>query len=280
MAIELPPIYVDAVSSGYAPPPGGPFNAPNPGLVVISQMQQRQAFYSAGMWREMVMKLCNEQLTYMPGGKIGPTGVIGGFGMDCSTLQWADIYMSNNPSMNAAQALNYVTGKMTSGNKIVPEASMPSKFSGGVLTPVAALGHFMYGKGSTAQANINSIGLQLNSTEIPALNNALVSAPVGTSTVSIDKIPYNTANDSWATGLWLGNITLKIEGTITKSADGSVAFQGEARAYNDTYDANPGSWRSAFGESATHVLSEIQKHVNATTYEIEIQGSYPISIRK
>lgn len=276
MAIELPPIHVSATAPGYSSSGGLPFPAPNPAIILRDQMLQRHTYYGQGMWREMVIKLCNEQAANMTNGTF-PGGIHPSFRKDCYGLQWADTYMCQNPGATPAQALWHVGSK---DPLAPPEASLPTEFSGSVLTPVAALGHFMYGEGSTAKTSINSLGLNLNAQSISALDNALASATVGSSRVSLDKVPYNTANDSWMTGLWLGNITLKVEGTITKFADGRVNFDGEARAYNDTYDANPGSWRSAFGESATAILGKIQQELNAKPYSIEIQGSYPISIRK
>ncbi|MBC3419537.1 lipid II-degrading bacteriocin [Pseudomonas sp. RW3S2] len=279
MTIELPPINVTATAPGYAPPKGGVFPGPNPGYVQLEQARQRNESYGAGLWREMMIKVCNEQKTYMPDGVIGATGIINAFKIDCLTLQWADTFKAHNPSQSAAQALNYVWHN-TQPPRTIPETHMPQEFSGGVLTPVAALGHFLYGGGSQASTSINSLGLNLNATPIPALDQALISSSVGSSRIVLDKVPYNTANDSWLTGLWLGNITLKIEGSVTKYADGRISFDGEARAYNDIYDANPGSWRSAFGESATQVLSEIQRHLEAENYAIEIKGAYPISLQK
>lgn len=276
MAIELPPIYVGATAPGYSSSGGLPFPGPNPGVMLRNQMLQRHGYYAQGMWREMIMKLCQEQAANMRNGTF-PGGIHPSFTRDCFGLQWADTYLSHNPGSTLAQALWHVGSKDPLSP---PEASQPVEFSGSSLTPVAALGHFMYGKGTEASTNINSLGLKLNSASIPMLDNAISSAPEGSTVVSLDKVPYNTANDSWMTGLWLGNITLKIEGTITKSADGSVTFHGEARAYHDTYDANPGSWRSAFGESATDVLSKIQEYLKAQPYPIAIKGSYPIEIKK
>lgn len=276
MSIELPPIHVNATAPGYSPPAGLPFPAPNPGVMLYNQMVQRHAYYAQGMWREMVIKLCKEQAANMRNGTF-PGGIHPSFTRDCYGLQWADTYLSHNPGATPAAALWHVASKDPLSP---PEASQPVEFSGGVLTPVAALGHFMYGKGAEASTNINSIGLKLNATPIPALESAINNAPVGSTAVSLDKVPYNTANDSWMTGLWLGNITLKIEGSITKSVDGRVTFQGVAKAYHDTYDANPGTWRSAFGESATEVLSKIQEYLKAQPYSIAIKGSYPIQIKK
>lgn len=148
------------------------------------------------------------------------------------------------------------------------------------MTPVAAMGHLVFGKGTAARTNINSLGLQLSVTKIPLLEAALAAAPVGTSPIYLGKVAYNTANDSWMTASWLGNITLKIEGTATKAVDGRVTFNGNAKAYNDIYDGNPSTHRSWLGESATAILAEVHRVMNGQSYEIAIEGSLGISIER
>lgn len=140
--------------------------------------------------------------------------------------------------------------------------------------------HFLYGNGAAAETNINSLGLNLSRTSIPMLENALAAAPVGRTVIALDKVPYNTSSDSWMTASWLGNITLKIEGTIIKQDNGKLFFQGGARAYNDIYDANPSTFRSSVGENATSVLAAVEKYLNAKPYEIAIQGTALIFIER
>ncbi|MHC8353389.1 lipid II-degrading bacteriocin [Pseudomonas sp. RT4P38] len=111
-----------------------------------------------------------------------------------------------------------------------------------------------------------------------SLESAFAVAPLGRTAIALDKVPYDTASNSWVTGVWLGNITLKIEGTITKHENGRLSFNGGARAYNDIYDANTGTWRTAIGENATSVLAAVEKYLNAKPYEIAIQGTNVIAI--
>ncbi len=142
------------------------------------------------------------------------------------------------------------------------------------------MSHLVFGKGTTARTNINSLGLQLSTTKMPLLEAALAAAPLGASSVYLDKVPYNTANDSWMTASWLGSITLKIEGTVTKTADGYLTFNGDAKAYNDIYDGNPSTHRSWLGESSTAILDTVQKVMNGQPYEIAIEGYLGISINR
>nr|WP_315446054.1 lipid II-degrading bacteriocin [uncultured Pseudomonas sp.] len=272
--IVLPPIFVYATEPNYPSQPQGPgWPAPNPAMVFGAQQEYRNGFYANGQWREMILKLTNEQQFYMKNGPL--TSVIEGFVRDLQAVPFADNYICTNPSQTPAQALWYTTRNFKAGS--VPQSK---GLSGGSLTPVAALGHFVYGKGHAAETNINSLGLRPSTTPIPALENAFAAAPVGTSSIVLDKVSYNTADDSWMTGSWLGHITLKIEGTVTKTAEGRITFNGSARAYNDIYDANPSNYRSALGESATSVLAEVQRVLKAQPYEISIAGSIPVSISR
>ncbi|MHC8385025.1 lipid II-degrading bacteriocin [Pseudomonas sp. LB3P14] len=272
--IVLPPLKVTATAFGYSPmAAGGAWPAPNPAMVFIAQQQERNELYSQGMWREMIIKITNEQQASIRNGVA--VGIVTSIVRDMQAIPFADNYICLNPNMSPAQALNFTSRNFKAGS--VPEST---GLSGGALTPVAALGHFLYGNGAAADTNINSLGLNLSRTSIPMLENALVTAPVGRTVIALDKVPYNTSSDSWMTASWLGNITLKIEGTIIKQDSGKLIFQGGARAYNDIYDANPSTFRSSVGENATSVLAAVEKYLNAKPYEIAIQGTALIFIER
>lgn len=272
--IVLPPLVITAAAPGYSPrPSGGTWPAPHPGLVFMAQQQERNVFYSQGMWREMIIKITDEQQASIRNGVA--LGIVTSLVRDMQSIPFADNYICLNPNISPAQALHYTATNFKAGS--VPDAK---GLSGGDLTPVAAFGHFLYGKGSAAETNINSLGLRLSTTPIPMLESALVNAPVGRTFIALDKVPYNTSSDSWMTASWLGNITLKIEGTITKHENGRVSFNGGARAYNDIYDANPSTFRSAVGENATSVLAAVERYLNATPYEIAIMGTNVIVIER
>ncbi|MHC8303032.1 lipid II-degrading bacteriocin [Pseudomonas sp. ZS1P83] len=272
--IVLPPLKVTATAPGYSPmAPGGAWPAPNPAMVFIAQQQERNELYSQGLWREMIVKITNEQQASIRNGVA--VGLVTSIVRDMQSIPFADNYICLNPNMSPAQALNYTSRNFKAGS--VPEST---GLSGGALTPVAALGHFLYGNGAAAETNINSLGLNLSRTSIPMLENALATAPVGRTVIALDKVPYNTSSDSWMTASWLGNITLKIEGTIIKQDNGKLFFQGGARAYNDIYDANPSTFRSSVGENATSVLAAVEKYLNAKPYEIAIQGTALIFIER
>ena len=272
--ITLPPLRVTATAPGYSASSSGPsYPAPNPALIFIAQQEQRNEFYSQGLWREMVIKITKEQEASIRNGVA--VGIVQSIVRDMQAIPFADNYICLNPNMSPAQALNYTMRNFKAGS--VPEST---GLSGGTLTPFAAFGHFLYGKGATAETNINSLGLNLSGTAIPMLESAFTRAPVGRTTITLDKVPYNTGSDSWLTETWLGNITLKIEGTITKHENGKLSFNGGARAYHDIYDANAGTFRDAIGENSTRVLAAVEKYLNAKPYQIAIKGTNVITIER
>ncbi|MHC8329392.1 lipid II-degrading bacteriocin [Pseudomonas sp. LB1P83] len=272
--IVLPPLDITAVAPGYTPPAaGGAWPAPNPALIFVAQQQERNQFYSQGLWREMIIKITNEQQASIRNGVA--VSLVASVVRDMQAIPFADNYICLNPNMSPAQALHYTSRYFKAGS--VPEST---GLSGGVITPIAALGHFLYGNGASAEANINSLGLNLSRTPIPMLEAAFAAAPIGRTVITLDKVPYNTSSDSWMTASWLGNITLKIEGTMIKQENGRMNFNGGARAYNDIYDANPSTFRSAVGENATSVLAAIEKYLNATPYEISLKGTNLIFIER
>lgn len=270
--ITLPPLRVTATAPGYSASSSGPsYPAPNPALIFIAQQEQRNEFYSQGLWREMVIKITKEQEASIRNGVA--VGIVQSIVRDMQAIPFADNYICLNPNMSPAQALNYTMRNFKAGS--VPEST---GLSGGTLTPFAAFGHFLYGKGATAETNINTLGFNLSSTTFPMLEAALASAPIGRTAIALDKVPFDTFSNSWLTGTWLGNITLKIEGTVSKQESGNISFSGGARAYHDIYDGNLGTWRSAIGESATAVLAAVQKYLNAEPYQIAIKGTHVITI--
>ena len=272
--LTLPPLDITAFAPGYSSPTRGvSWPSPNPALVFTAQQQERNAYYSQGMWREMIIKITDEQKPYIKNGIA--TSIVQSIMRDMQTIPFADNYICLNPNISPAQALHYATKNFKAGS--VPESK---GLSGGLLTVFAAFGHFLFGKGATAETNINSLGLKLSSTTIPMLESALINAPTGQTAIVLDKVPYNTGSNSFLTEMWLGNITLKIEGTIMKHESGKLSFNGGARSYNDIYDANPSDFRSAIGESATRVLAAVEKYLNAQPYQIAIKGTNVITIER
>jgi hypothetical protein len=279
--MELPPIIITAPDPFYPGlNQGGGGTLQNP-AIAFNQMQLiRNNYYVQGMWRQVIVKLCSEAEFYMnkSGGQFAEWMVGEALGRDLKVLPFADNYMCvNGVSPEAALWYAYQNPLLVTKVDAVQQSNLLSATD---LGPVSALGHFINGNGSGVQMDITKLGLTPSVTNIPLLEQYFASMPVGTSSVLIDKVPYDTFADSFNTGVVLGHITLKIEGTASKSESGAIKFNGEARAYNDKYDANQGSFRNALPESATTILRKIQEVTNAKEFEIEIKGSLPINIQR
>ena len=147
-------------------------------------------------------------------------------------------------------------------------------FSGGYLSGLHAIQHAIDGKGENATFPINNIGLNVNLAKIPDVMNVIRNArPVGKSTVDVS-FSYDVGNDSKASWLVLGHITLRVVGEVNKNSSGDWSFNGAIRAYNDTYDANPSTHRDWLGENLTLVLGKVMKQ----SYSIEIPGEIPVNM--
>jgi hypothetical protein len=253
---------------GLAPP------MPNPAVAVAAQHPLRLQMYAEGYWREMIIKHMEEVIRQTQNGwRYNPTAELS---FDLLKVPLADKYMSLNPHALSTDAVR----EALSGWGFKRKISEARELSGGILTPFSAWSHYLDGSGADVTTHLTRLGLNLSATKIPALESAFASAIVGTSPINLPKVAYNTGQDSYITWAWLGNITLRIEGTVHKSHDGRVSFDGAARAYNDTYDFNASNHRSEIGEAATsggRLLDSIKK---GKPYQVIIQGELPISIQR
>lgn len=262
--LVLPPTFVTEDEfdflEGFTPPPGYIWT-PDTGMISIEDMQDlwRLDMYDSGNW----LSAFNSALL---------SGQAKGI-EDLQSAEKADAYLADGKTNSVGLAMELgqeKTAQMLGIDDV-------TELSGGILTPMAALAHFLNGNGAPMWTDINNIGLDIELSELPALSNAMQSASEGVTAISLDKVPYNTENDSYLTASWLGNITLKVEGNIVKTGD-AVAFDGVVRAYNDIYDANPASFRSDLAENATTVLRAIEALSPAQPYEIQIVGEIPLHL--
>lgn len=273
--VTPPPINVSAAAPGYAPvSPSSQLPAPAPGLVVRAQLEQRLQQYAEGYWREMLVKLMREQSAYMEGGEVKLLNPA--VGMDFLVVSHADQYMCLNPEVSMQHALFHALRNLQPYAKV----SDVTELSAGPLTAVAALSHFLFGKGEAVATDINRLSINLATKNIPALEQAFSSALVGSSPICVGMFSYDMAQDSWLTGAWLGSIPLRLEGMLHKRKDNSFTFSGGVRAYDNTYDANRSTHRELIGEEAARVLVAIQSYLGAVPYTIAIKGEMPIVIER
>lgn len=112
------------------------------------------------------------------------------------------------------------------------------QMSGNVTTPIVALAHYLWGNGAERSVNIANIGLKISPMKINQIKDIIKSGVVGTFPVST-KFTHATGDYNVITGAYLGNITLKTEGTLTISANGSWTYNGVVRSYDDKYRLAP-----------------------------------------
>lgn len=87
--LVLPAIVTIATAPGYETPSNGlPNPAPNPAVVFLAQQKERFGYYIQGLWREMLIKLSNEQVIYLTNGGVTP-----GITYDMQSLPFADSHL-------------------------------------------------------------------------------------------------------------------------------------------------------------------------------------------
>lgn len=269
-----PPVAMESVTYLFSRPNAGRHNPlPRPGNVIAAQHPFRLRKYGEGYWREMTIKHMEEINRQLQSGwRYMPTAELL---FDIAKVPVADKYMCLNPYALPTDAMR----ESINGWGFRKKTTEAKELSGGILSPFSAWSHYLDGSGADVLTQINRLGLNLSAAKIPALESAFASAMVGTSPLSIPKVAYNTRQDSWLTWTWLGNISLKIEGTVHKDHNGRVSFVGTARAYNDVYDFNASTHRSELGEAATAGGRYLGAN-KGKPYQIVIQGEAPISIQR
>ncbi|MEI7375931.1 lipid II-degrading bacteriocin [Dickeya chrysanthemi] len=146
------------------------------------------------------------------------------------------------------------------------------KLSDGIMAPVDAFYHYVFGDGSDRYVNINDVGFDIKTTQISPIMNIVNSDAVGRFNIN-SNFNRNTSLDGVIPAAYLGNITMRTEGTLTISSDGSWQYDGVIRAYNDIYDPNPSTHRDMLGEWSTGVLGKF----SGTPYDIGIPGELEIT---
>ena len=265
MSIVLPPSHVGANSSyfshfGLNPSNATDLMAHSPGFWLLMQQEADENFrldrYKAGDW----VSAFNCALLW---------GEAAGL-EELRNARKADSYIAKGMVSGADEAMRMAISKPF-GSVIGTD----NELTGGVLSPLSALAHFVEGTGRPMWMNIHNVGMRFDLGKFNHLKNAMQTAPQGVSGYSLAQQNYNTLNDSLAVGGVLGNITLRLEGTINKVGS-FTSFSGVARAWDDSFDTNLGDFRSAAAEFSTRVLKKIGQATNAKEYPIQIIGQLPL----
>lgn len=150
----------------------------------------------------------------------------------------------------------------------------PPKLSNSPYAIAAALSNFLWGNGRAMSVDINYLSLQyIHSGNIPGFNERMntIGNP-GRYNLTFS-FPYNTASSNVFMPLILGNITLQLDGTFTRNATGSWAFDGVVRAQApDLYDFNASTHRSKVNEDLTTIGRWMGERFHGVPYEIQING--------
>lgn len=154
------------------------------------------------------------------------------------------------------------------------DVAQDNKFSGTALSPVRGLWHYFNGDGETMRIDIEKVFIQQPYASIVDRNSNLsidqLAANLGPGSHHITvEFPYDTASSGVAISYLLGNITLKLDGTMSVNGDGSFTIDGEFRAFDDIYNGGPAN-RGAFKEWLTSFIT------GGKDYYIKIEGSQSV----
>lgn len=150
--------------------------------------------------------------------------------------------------------------------------NMSDQLSGGPYSVVSALANFFWGNGRTMNVDINKIGLQLSPQKIVGFNDKLMSMSAAGSYNFSHKFAYDTGIDSVVSNYYLGNITLQLDGTLTRQPSGEWIFNGQVRGYQDKYDFGASSHRTKTNEDMTTIGRFLGNHFSGVEYPINING--------
>lgn len=265
--IQLPATSITAIQFDYPQSPSnGGGQIQSPAVVFLAQQQSRNPYYVQGLWREMLIKLANDQIG----------GVAPGFTYDLQILPFADNYIYQNPGFDVNGSLVYASLHYVSGG-----VALSPGLTGNQLTPVSAFGHFVYGKGAATETAIANFGLNTSNFSSPLLDAAIAAAPMGVVTpILVENIPAIGSVKDWQLLTWIENASFKVEGSINKDAVGNYQFDGKISAGNISYNAIPENLKTAVGEPTATQLQYVAQNMNATPFEIVVKGEGALAITK
>ena len=153
----------------------------------------------------------------------------------------------------------------------------------GLLTSSEAFEHYKSGpddpNDSTKRTPIRISFDEINTSEVsvkdfPAVKKLLSERKPGKHKVTWknkdDNLPFSTNGDQ---SLYLGNVSLKLEGTLEIKTDCTWKFDGTLKCFDDLYDFNASTHRSWFGEW----LTSVGRKTPGKPFNIEIRGQKLIS---
>ena len=144
----------------------------------------------------------------------------------------------------------------------------------GLLAAWDAFMHFVGGSGTTLNVVLSEVGTNgVRPSKFPQVASQLPknSSCCDERKITIDdRKAFGTSGES---AVIFGDVTFRLLGTLTINKDCSWSFEGQLRAFDDTYDFNRSTHRGFWGELST----EIGATVPGTPFDIRFVGGKRIS---
>lgn len=110
--------------------------------------------------------------------------------------------------------------------------------------------------------------------DFPQVSNALARCRIGTTDIRWRDKDDNHAHSTYgAQKMYLGDVSLKLEGRLVIKAGGDWTFTGTMKCFDDLYDFNRSTHRSLAGE----ILTALGRNTDGKVFWIEIRGAKNVS---
>jgi uncharacterized protein RhaS with RHS repeats len=141
----------------------------------------------------------------------------------------------------------------------------------GLLSSQEAFDHYRAGSGTPLRMSFSEIDTSdVSPSQFPKVRSEISGSARDATIVVDDRMGFSTSGGQ---ALFLGNITLRLQGTLTlKKSECTWKFEGTLKSYDDYYDFNPAN-RGIIGEA----LTAIGRNTKGKSFWIEIRGSKQIS---
>jgi len=148
--------------------------------------------------------------------------------------------------------------------------TLGSMSQGGTLDSTTAFEHYRSGDGTPLRMSFDDIDTsRVRPSQFPQVRTQLGRAPRDAALSIDDRLVFATSGDQ---ALFLGDITLRLQGQLATRNGGTFEFSGTLKSFDDFYDFNKAN-RGFIGE----FLTWIGRGTPGTPYWIEIRGAKPIS---
>ncbi|MFZ4833820.1 lipid II-degrading bacteriocin [Rouxiella sp. Mn2063] len=184
----------------------------------------------------------------------------------------ADTQLCQNPRLNVYEAYHTELGGMAPAKYDYNSMSL-KQMSGKTVTPISALGHYLWGNGEERYVNLPDVGLKITPQHIPELMNIVNTGVTGNIPIDINFNHNTYESGGMIPAAYLGNITLRTIGYLDIQSGGAWTYNGVVRAYHDYYDFNLGDFRGPIAESLTYLGAQF----SGTPYYISMPGEINLS---